>query len=363
MPTVAVNPPKTPVTKGSNGMATATLPNICKMPGPPAPFVPTPLPNIGMSSKDPQGYSTKVTIEGQPVAIQGATFGSTGDIASKGTGGGLISSNAEGPTKFLAPGSLDVKIEGKNVQLLGDQMFNNCGPSGSPPNAATMAGVLQPPLIAQAAGLGVLAEVQKICDTLCECQASGEGQNCISRNLKADDKAMGGMSPIKAEAPYNMSTDPPSPMPYPGNRRPDAVIVSNPLAPATQDNLRAVVEIKIGPDDWHDGQQADYEKIAGDPAKVIEVNSENCQCPDEPDPKPIPVPVPVAKKKPKQLEFPGWAKGVALGVAAVAGVAAAILAAPEVAAGAAAAAVFGLFAGTGSGSGSATSPGGGDPGA
>jgi uncharacterized Zn-binding protein involved in type VI secretion len=143
MGTVSVNPPKTPVTKGSNGLAPATLPNICKMPGPPAPFVPVPLPNIGKSGDSPKGYSTKVKIDGQAVAIQGATFNSMGDIASKGTGGGLISMNTHGPTKFVAPGSLNVKIEGKNVQLLGDQMLNNCGPSGSPPNSACMAGEIQ----------------------------------------------------------------------------------------------------------------------------------------------------------------------------------------------------------------------------
>lgn len=143
MSSVAVNPPKTPVTKGSNGLATATLPNVCKMPGPPAPFVPTPLPNIGKSGDSPQGYSTTVKIEGQPVGIQGASFGSMGDVASKGTGGGIVSNNVEGPTKFLAPGSLNVKIEGKNVQYLGDQMLNNCGPGGSPANSATMTGVLQ----------------------------------------------------------------------------------------------------------------------------------------------------------------------------------------------------------------------------
>ncbi len=162
MPSVTVNSPKTPVTKGSSGIAAATLPNVCKMPGPPAPFVPTPLPNIGMSSKDPKGYSKKVTIEGQPVAIQGASFGSSGDIASKGTGGGIVSMNVEGATSFLAPGSFDVKIEGKNVQLLGDQMLNNNGPSGSPANAATMQGVTQSPGGAGAANvLEVECEVDK----------------------------------------------------------------------------------------------------------------------------------------------------------------------------------------------------------
>lgn len=144
MASVTVNPPKTPVTKGSSGIAAATTPNVCKMPGPPAPFVPTPLPNIGKSGDSPDGYSTSVTIEGDAVAIQGASFKSMGDVASQGTGGGIVSNNVQGPTKFVAPGSMDVKIEGKNVQYLGDQMSNNNGPGGSPPNAATLAGVVQP---------------------------------------------------------------------------------------------------------------------------------------------------------------------------------------------------------------------------
>lgn len=141
---VGVNPPKTPVTKGSHGVAKATIPNICKMPGPPAPFVPAPLPNIAKSELSPQGYSTTVEIEGNAVGIRGATFESIGDMASKGTGGGLISANCHGPAKFIAPGSMTVNIEGKNVHQLSDPMLNNCGPSGSPPNTgATMNGVSQ----------------------------------------------------------------------------------------------------------------------------------------------------------------------------------------------------------------------------
>lgn len=145
MASVSVNPPKTPVTKGSMGIAAATIPNVCKMPGPPAPFVPVPLPNIGKSGDSPKGYSTSVKIEGNTVAIKGATYGSMGDIASKGTGGGIVSMNTHGPTSFVAPGSMDVKIEGKNVQLLGDSMLNNNGPSGNPANSATMQGTVQAP--------------------------------------------------------------------------------------------------------------------------------------------------------------------------------------------------------------------------
>lgn len=157
---VGVNPPKTPVTKGSTGIACATLPNICKMPGPPAPFVPTPLPNIGKSGMSPKDYSKKVKIENKPVAIRGATFKSMGDVASKALGGGMVSLNTHGPTKFIGPGSLNVKIEGKNVQLLSDPMLNNCGPSGSPANAATLVGLVQAPTL-----MGVTrADLDKIAD-------------------------------------------------------------------------------------------------------------------------------------------------------------------------------------------------------
>ena len=122
---VSVNPPKTPVTKGSSGISTASLPNVCKMPGPPAPFVPAPLPNIGKSGDSPSGYTKKVLVEGKAVAIKGAGFKSMGDVASKATGGGLVSATTHGVTKFVAPGSLNVKMEGKNVHLLGDFTTNN----------------------------------------------------------------------------------------------------------------------------------------------------------------------------------------------------------------------------------------------
>jgi len=122
---VAVNAPKTPITKGSKGLSTATVPNVCKMPGPPAPFVPTPLPNLGKSGDSPKGYTKKVKVQGQPVAIKGASYKSVGDAASKGTGGGLVSATTHGTTKLVAPGSMDVKFEGKSVHQLGDATTNN----------------------------------------------------------------------------------------------------------------------------------------------------------------------------------------------------------------------------------------------
>ncbi len=229
MPTVAVNPPKTPVTQGSHGVAIATVPNICKMPGPPAPFVPTPLPNIGKSDNSPQGYSTSVKIEGDPVAIRGATFNSIGDVASQGTGGGLISANVQGPTKFVAPGSMDVQIEGKNVHLLGDQMLNNCGPGGSPPNAATMAGLLQAPNM-------IVADLNKIAKA-CNAKVNKEagyppgkpkGRECTVLGTKkhkccqdAIDKANN--PSVKAEQSFTRTG---KPAPRGGPLRPDVIVVT-----------------------------------------------------------------------------------------------------------------------------------------
>ncbi len=131
----AIHPPRTPVTAGSKGTAAATLPNVCKMPGPPAPFVPSPLPNVARSGTNLQGGSKTVRIEGHAVAIRGATFGSTGDLASKATGGGLVSASTHGPAKLVGPGALDVRIEGKAVHLLGDATTNN---NSNPPNAGTL---------------------------------------------------------------------------------------------------------------------------------------------------------------------------------------------------------------------------------
>lgn len=126
-------------------LAPATLPNVCKMPGPPAPFVPTPLPNIGRSGDKLKKCTKKVLFEGKKVAIKGSYYMSIGDIASKGTGGGILSATTHGKTKFVAPGSMNVKAEGKNIQLLGDAMSNN----GNTDNSATVPGNQQAPDVPQ----------------------------------------------------------------------------------------------------------------------------------------------------------------------------------------------------------------------
>ncbi len=366
MPRVSIRAPKTPVTKGSNGIAAATVPNVCKMPGPPAPFVPTPLPNIGRTGDSPKGYSTSVFIDGEPVAIEGCSFGSQGDIASKGTGGGIVSSNTCGPTKFIGPGTMDVRIEGKGVHLLGDPTFNNCGPSGSPPNAATMAGVMQAPLIAQAAPLGVTAEVQEICDVKCDCQAKGEGESCIWQELRRRDEASGHTKNIKPQVPYDMKPgDGGAPRPYmskndprrattnwfiPGHRRPDAVIVSNGTLPPYGDNVRAVVEVKLGDMGWGRGQKDAYQRIAGGPEKLVVVDDDNCQCPsrEEPEREKVPVMAEKPARERSQATSPALSPVAALvgAVAAAAVVVALVAAAPVTATAAAAVALVAVSSGS-----------------
>jgi uncharacterized Zn-binding protein involved in type VI secretion len=206
MSRVTVNTPKTPVTKASGGIASATVPNVCKMPGPPAPFVPTPLPNVGKSSDSPKGYTKSVKVEGSPVAVKGASFNSKGDIASKATGGGVVSANTHGATKFVAPGSLDVKFEGKNVHLLGDQMLNNWGPSM--PNSATLAGVVQKPGAADTASDCQCTRVRREPDlrTMRYHDKDTPGDGDIRRaeaQLKAMKKQMSGLEKKRARASGN----------------------------------------------------------------------------------------------------------------------------------------------------------------
>jgi len=158
-----------------------------------------------------------------------------------------------------------------------------------------------------------------ICSAICKCDAmpsiGSEGQTlkqqCVSGRLRAMDALTDHQSPYKAEVNYDMSKDPPAPImdsgiatkthdylpgwiqkywpggladytPGVGNiRRPDVVIVNDPSLPPTQDNLKSVVEIKFGDDSFTKTQRDAYERIAGDPAKVVAMNPQDCGCDDD----------------------------------------------------------------------------------
>lgn len=278
MPTVVVNPPRTPVTAGSEGVAAATLPNVCKMPGPPAPFVPTPLPNVARSGNKLRGGTKTVRFDGKAVAVKGATFGSTGDIASKATGGGVVSANVHGEAKFTAPGSMNVKAEGKNIHLLGDAMTNN---NGNPPNAATLPGLVQ------WSSLMTRGLEKGIADALCDaaCQAIDDRgrsrtlQDAMAKRFskrrpplyrpknpkilpevsqRIPDEQFGGMQTLLSSTGATVGRGgPTAPMSMlkamrscpPGTMtRWDFVVPRDPAAPATSANIKRYIEVKFPKD-------------------------------------------------------------------------------------------------------------------
>lgn len=105
----------------SNGTSIA-FPDVCKTPGPPAPFIPIPYPNIAMSSDTASG-SQKVKMDGNPICTKDSNFKmSTGDEA--GVAGGVMSGKNKGEAEFMLY-SFDVKIDGKNVCRMGDSLFHN----------------------------------------------------------------------------------------------------------------------------------------------------------------------------------------------------------------------------------------------
>ena len=63
-------------------------------------------------------------------------------------------------------------------------------------------------------------------------------------------------------------------------RRPDVVIVHDPVLSFEQSNIRAVIEMKFD-DELTRGQAADYIRIAGDEAKYVPLKKAQCGCPGE----------------------------------------------------------------------------------
>lgn len=136
--TVCVNG-MTVVHKTSGGQVLFS-PDVCLTPAPPGGPVPVPYPNIALSQDTAKGSRT-VTMDGNPVMLQGSVFSrSTGDEA--GSNGGVASGVTQGKAEFINY-SFDVKIEGKGVARLGDQMVGNIGGSPNTPPAPEM----QPPAV------------------------------------------------------------------------------------------------------------------------------------------------------------------------------------------------------------------------
>jgi len=122
------------VHKMSNGISTATIPDVCKTPSPGGP-VPIPYPNIAQSITLSNGTTT-VKGDKMMAAVKGSKFAlSNGDNA--GVAGGVKSSTFMKEATWILY-SFDVKLDGKNACRFTDKMFHNSE------NAANLAGLQQP---------------------------------------------------------------------------------------------------------------------------------------------------------------------------------------------------------------------------
>lgn len=109
------------VHQGSDGIATASVPDVCLTPTSGGP-VPVPYPNVAQS-RDLVGGTATVRTDGSSAAIKGSRFAtSTGDEA--GSVGGVCSGTHKGPAEF-ANYSMDVRMEGANACRLTDPMTMN----------------------------------------------------------------------------------------------------------------------------------------------------------------------------------------------------------------------------------------------
>jgi hypothetical protein len=146
------------VHKMSNGISTATIPDVCKTPSPGGP-VPVPYPNIAQSITLSNGTTT-VKGDKAMAANKGSKFAmSNGDQA--GTVGGVKSNVFMKEATWILY-SFDVKMDGKNACRLTDKMFHNAE------NCANLTGELQGVATAAFADqIGAKDMADKLCDAAC----------------------------------------------------------------------------------------------------------------------------------------------------------------------------------------------------
>jgi hypothetical protein len=108
------------------GVATSGPPDVCKVPAPPAPPVPTPLVNIfQMTMANPSSACQKVFMGGAPAVHLQTKFPiSNGD--EPGVAGGVVSSRFIGAGWFSpSTASKKVMVENKPAMPMGAMTFHN----------------------------------------------------------------------------------------------------------------------------------------------------------------------------------------------------------------------------------------------
>ena len=102
------------VTHAKGSAKSINFPCVGKTPGPPAPFVPVPYPNVSKGADTDKG-SKKVLVEGKAVALKNKSVfsASVGNEAAS-AGGGIVTSKQKGKSNYFMY-SMDVKFEKNEV--------------------------------------------------------------------------------------------------------------------------------------------------------------------------------------------------------------------------------------------------------
>ena len=117
--------------KGSSGMS-PVFPDVCKVPAPPAPPIPTPFPNIGMCQQAKK-TTKKVKVKNKKCLTKKSEIPRTsGDEA--GTLKGMISNTNMDKLKYKKSSS-KVKFEGAKVVRSLDMTGHNGSNQNAPPGA------------------------------------------------------------------------------------------------------------------------------------------------------------------------------------------------------------------------------------
>lgn len=103
---------------------TMAMPDVCKVPAPPAAPIPMPFPNIGMTP-NANPVTQKILIAGSPALTKASKLSPTqGDEA--GASGGVVSGKIMGEVEFVM-GSTKVNFEGNPSVFMGNSTKQNQG--------------------------------------------------------------------------------------------------------------------------------------------------------------------------------------------------------------------------------------------
>ena len=153
--------------KHATGFVRSTLPDVCKAPSTPVPFV-----NIAFARDLAKGTQTVKSHDGAMCGIKGSEFSvSYGD--EPGVGGGVKSGVNLHRATFLS-WSPDVFMEGRPATRLTDRMLMNKG------NTISAAGYFTGAIIGASK-----ATLDLFCEIACRCLAAGQHQTCVATAIAA----------------------------------------------------------------------------------------------------------------------------------------------------------------------------------